>query len=671
MTLRLALLLGLAFCGAAQADPVRVTSGAHDGFTRLVLAGVAPGDWQFGRTEDGYALRLPGAEPTFDLTEAFARIGRNRLAAIWANPDDATLRLGIACACHAIPFEFRPGTIVIDLRDGPPPEGSSFEMSLDGANLPALAKTAPPRPRARPTAPPQMFDWRDQVLGQRWSAADAPAPPAAADPTFRLPDPSLPPMRDALLREFSRAVGQGLVDPATSLPETPDGTGVGPALSNLQVGQSILTSTQFGPSQPLSPAGAICPTDADLSLGNWGTADPAHLQLADAQVGLVGEFDQPQPEALRRFIHLHLFLGFGAEVGALLSAFNPTDADRPLWQSLSLLLDGQPDPSGAFRGFAACDTAAALWATLADPALSPADINRPALLRAFSALPAHLRRHLGPPLAERFLSADDVPTAQALADAILRAPGEADPRLALMQARFAAARGETAVAATSVSEMLAAPGPQSAAALATLVDLNLADAQPLDPAQVTALQSHLAEAAGTAEAPGLARALVLAHALAGDFDAAFAALPDAPAAGADLWRLLAKGPDSAVLLHAIGADPDGLSPDTRSAMADRMLALGFPAEAQLWSGSNAPLVMPAPELDADQTGIMARDWATIAANGPPAWQSAAQTLRPAEPEGGPLTRGRALTETSAQTRAALDALLSEVPPPAASGPTAP
>jgi hypothetical protein len=240
-----------------------------------------------------------------------------------------------------------------------------------------------------------------------------------------------------------------------------------------------------------------------------------------------------------------------------------------------------------------------------------------------------------------------------------------------MQARFAAARGETAIAATSVSQMLASSGPQSAAALATLVDLNLADAQPLDPAQVTALQFHLAEAAGTAEAAGLARALVLAHALAGDFDAAFAALPDAPAARADLWHLLAKGPDSAVLLHAIGADPDGLSPDTRRAMADRMLALGFPAEAQLWSGNSAPLVMPAPGLDAQQTGIMARDWAAIAANGSPIWQSAAQTLSPAEPEGGPLTRGRALAETSAQTRAALDALLSEVPPPAASGPVVP
>lgn len=663
MTLRLVLIFLLAMCGSVQAEPIRVTGGAHDGFTRLVLSGVAPGDWRLGRTADGYALWLSAAAPVFDLSEVFARIGRNRLAAIWANPEDATLRLGVACACHAIPFEFRPGIIVIDLRDGPPPDGSSFEQALDGNLLPALATTAPPRPRARPAPPPQMFDWTDLALGRRWSAPDAPPAPAPPDPTFRLPETTPPPIKDALLRELSRAVGQGLVDPARQLPP-PGGSGDAAAsLSNLQIGESILASTQFGTGQPLAADGATCPSDAALAVAAWGNGDLAQVQLSDATAGLVGEFDQPQPDALRRAIQTRLHLGFGAEAAALIAAFPPDHPDRPLWQSMARLVDGFTDPDGAFAGLAACDTAAALWSTLADPGLSRADVNRPALLRAFSALPPHLRRHLGPALAESFLATDDIATAQALADAILRAPGPPDPRLALMQARFAAARGETDLAASNVATVLNDPGAQSAAALVALVDLHLADAAPFDPAKIIALQSHLTEAEGTAEAPALARALVLAHALAGDFDAAFAALPDAPDAGTDLWRLLAKGPDSAVLLYGLGAAPANLPAETRDAMVERLVALGFPVEAQRWSGSSTPVVMPAPDQDRQDAVITARDWASIAADGPPDWQAAAQSLSSAPPDGGPLTRGRATAEASAETRAALDALLSAVPKP--------
>lgn len=665
MTLRLALILLLAMAGVARAEPIRVTAGAHDGFTRLVLTGVSSGDWRLGRTEDGYALRLSGQDNTFDLSDVFSRIGRNRLAAIWANPEDATLRLGIACACHAIPFEFRPGIIVIDLRDGPPPEGSSFEQALEGGDLPALAKTAPPRPRARPAPPPQMFDWRDLALGQRWSAPDAPPATPQPDPTFRLPDTRLNATQDALLQELSRAVGQGLVDPAPQLPDTAELGEAASSLPNLQIGESILASTQFGAAQPLAASGATCPSDAALAVGTWGNADPAHVQLSTALSGLVGEFDQPQPEVLGRAIKLHLYLGFGAEAAALITSFRPDDPDHPLWQSMARVVDGFSDPQGAFSGLAACDTAAALWSTLANPGLSLADVNRPALLRAFSALPPHLRRHLGPPLAERFLAQDDLSTAQALADAILRAPGLPDPRLALMQARFAAARGEIALATTSVAAVLDDPGAQSAAALVALVDLHLADAVPLDPTQVTALQSHLTEAEGTADAPALARALTLAHALSGDFDAAFAALPNAPDARSDLWKLLAKGPDSAVLLHGLGADPANLPEETRLAMAERLLTLGFPVQAQRWTGSSAPIVMPPPATDPQQAVIAARDWASIATFGPSDWQAAAQSLSSPTPQGGPLTRGRAMAEASAETRARLDALLAAVPKPAA------
>ena len=131
------LMLALCWGGLANAGPVAVTSGEHDGFTRLVFDFGAPVEWQVGRSADGYEVAITGATPAYDLRGIFQLIGRSRLAAIWPDPQTGNLRIGIACACHALPFEFRPGIVVIDLRDGPPPRGSSFELSLAGGTAPA------------------------------------------------------------------------------------------------------------------------------------------------------------------------------------------------------------------------------------------------------------------------------------------------------------------------------------------------------------------------------------------------------------------------------------------------------------------------------------------------------------------------------------------------------
>lgn len=128
---------------AAQAAPVQVTSGEHPGFTRLVMQYGGAVNWQLGRTLDGYALRVQEERPDYDLAKAFDLIGKGRLAAIWPDPATGDLHFGIACACYAIPFEFRPGIVVVDLYDGTPPKGSSFEQPLD-LPVPAAAP-APPR----------------------------------------------------------------------------------------------------------------------------------------------------------------------------------------------------------------------------------------------------------------------------------------------------------------------------------------------------------------------------------------------------------------------------------------------------------------------------------------------------------------------------------------------
>ena len=63
----LVLLWSVALPAAAVAGRVTVQAGDHLVFTRLVLQGEGRSDWKLGRTAQGYALQVGGAEVAFDL----------------------------------------------------------------------------------------------------------------------------------------------------------------------------------------------------------------------------------------------------------------------------------------------------------------------------------------------------------------------------------------------------------------------------------------------------------------------------------------------------------------------------------------------------------------------------------------------------------------------------
>lgn len=658
LTLMLLLLLPRPVLGQVAT----VLSGEHDGFTRLVVTLPAPpGDWRLGRSAAGYVLDVAGGQPQFDLGRVFDRITRNRLSAIWADPADGRLQLGLACACHAIPFEYRPGTLVIDLRDGPPPAGSAFEQGLDGKTLPPLQAASPlrPRPRPRPRSGPDQaaFNWLDLQMQDR-----LPAPgtglPAAVPP---MPDRALLALEADLLMDFSRAAADGLIDPVTRLPAAtaPEGRPNAPH-GNLRLGETLDARSGLSAAAPLAADGTACPTPESLAIADWGDARPVSLQFAEAMANLTGEFDHPDPEQVRRAARFLLHIGFGAEARALLAAFPLDHPDLARLRSMGRLVDGAPDPAGAFRGLAACDGPAALWAALADPALPPAAIDRPALLRAFSSLPPPLRRNLGPPLAERFLNAKDTATATALQEAILRLPGLPDPRSQVMAARLSGAMGLGAQASDHLDAALADSGPAQHQALIALVDLHLAEGRALDPGIADSLSAFLPQMEGTTDHPALLRAHVLALGLEGRFDEAFAALPAAPEAAAALWRLLSAGPDSAILLHAIGAETMQIPQDTRTAIAERLLQLGFPDQARLWS----PLVIsqPAPpDSPAAQAGTAPEPQGEAGAD--PLQRLASLLSPPPAPDAPGLALGRDAAARSAETRATIESLLSTLPAP--------
>lgn len=744
--IRLWLVLVLALANPVLAEPVRVTSGEHDGFTRLVFDYGTPVDWQVGRSADGYQLRLANKTVSYDLTAAFDLIGKSRLAAIWAAPDSGHIQIGLACACYAMPFEFRPGIIVVDLKDGPPPKGSSFETALDGGAAPPLAAQAALRPRPRPgsrgdvaeQAPRSVgrYDWTSDAYASLRSSAQPTRPPAP-DPEITdallPPDPGLQPLRDQILQEMSRGAAQGVVDMAQPAGVSVDLPTTEFPLAQIRIGEAPTSVNRQDSSVQgeLGARGAVCITPDALDFASWGDESlPLADQMASLRSGLSGEFDKPEPEAVSRAIRFQLFLGFGAEARQMIAAFEMTRDEARVWRSLSYLVDSEPDPDGTFRGQAACDGPAALWAFLEDDTLSKGDVVDTGALRlAFTALPLHLRRLIGPRLGERFLALGDEETARAVSDAITRAPGDPGDAVSLMQAGLDLQNGDPAGAEKIAADVMADPGPNQPEALIALTEARIAQNLPMTPDVALALQALLTDHAGSDLEPRLREALVLAQAASGDFVAAFDGLKTSPSRQADVWALAAAlAPDDAFLGFAV-LEPTAAVPDvpdeTAAGIARRLAGLGLGAAATQWlaavSDPDPLLVAEAALRRADGRGALsplagskgevaqtmklqaleimgenllradilsaagdlpaasaalarAGDWKRLAEDGEDPWKSLAarlpETPAPADTEPalpyGPLARGRDLAAAGAETRAAVTELLAAVPPPVAS-----
>jgi hypothetical protein len=703
----LALLIGLVLLPQiATAQTARVTSGEHQGFTRLVVNLPAAGDWQFGRAADGYELRLPATGTRFDLSDVFRPIGRQRLAAIWADPQSGTLRLGIACACHAIPFEFRPGIVVIDLRDGPPPAGSSFETALDGTPAPLLTRRKPPRPRPRP-----------------WMVTPAPTSIAQAiqdASRLALPAPQLEgegisdrmaarPMRESLIRTLAQGAAEGVVDLQMPPPQVVPGNQSAPQLRvRLHDRPGMVIGADSDDPPPMTASGEDCVPDSDLDLAAWGGTGPVALAWSEAMQDIYGEFDHPSPEAASRAVRFLLWLGFGAEARQMAQVLLPEQEDsgaRSVWTSIGHILDDTPDPDPAFRNMAACEGAAALWAALSNPGPDSGDTpNGPAIRRAFAALPSHLRQHLGPRLVERLRSASDAETVQAVLAATARIPGPPGPETTVMLATADLLAGDAAAAENRLSTQMSQGDETSPQMLVAWVDSRIAQGLPVGHDRAVALEAMLQDHAGTDEEAVLARALVLAQAASGDFDRALAGIEEHPDTSEAIWEILARQADDDTLLrHAVLA-PDAALPvadaETRLQIARRLEGFGM-AEATLsWLG--APPLDPAlaaraallnrdartalrllAGIDAPEAEAIRASAATLLGRGPRptlevpgAELPSDQTIGPAaeappmaskEPgtdPNGPLAASAALLDSSQTTRQAVLGLLGAVPKPA-------
>lgn len=704
--IRMMMLLALTLLpGLAAAQTVALRTGEHRDFTRIVAFVPDGADWNVGRNADGYVLRVDDVDG-YDLSGFFDLIPRTRVldAAEGAAPSD--LQLFVTCPCNIRAWRLRPGIVVVDVRDGLPNRITPFELALPDLDAPPGGPRfvlAPQRPRYQVSG--------NQLLPLIPEVGGGPVP--QADPADTVPSTVTPPQStvdvaafaEVITESLAQGLADGALDPARPPLAADDADGFArlkDALDSLpgvraRTGADPLAVPTRAPTG-LTQEGDACLPDRYFDLPAWGSDAPFHKQIATARRAVVTETGMIDEDAVETLAKRYLYFGFGREAAQALALDGAISRERQYLHLIAAVVDGEPATPELLAGQVSCAGPVALWALLAQTA-PPVDAktDRDAVLVAFRALPPAVKDAVATRLSSRFLQIGDTDAAVQVLnpDIELSAP---DPETALAAADVVTALGEPDKAQEAVAAVVRTDPRASPAAMTRFLQEAVAGDRAVTDDDFLLAESLRFQNAGSDEVVALAaaemRALLamdrFAQALDLYRDEAAAFSPEvATSLQTALWTAVSDRASDARFLQLVWpTDPDALTVVAQDAIAARMLAVGFAEEAARFvAGPVEPEAAAARAILRSQIALGREDPAAALAVLAPfagaevtALRDAARAmerrLTPDTPlvprdqpavlpltQEAPLRESRALLQQSAQSRAAVEALLqtSEIP----------
>ena len=602
----------------ATAEPIPVQSGEHAAFSRIVTP-LRDAEWSVAQDGRKVTLQYVGVSDTFDISEVFDLIPRDRIQSVQTNAGELTLSLNCDCAVSAVTE--RGAFVVIDVADdraaleSPERMVAGVDQTTTTEPDATARQNAPFVPKRPPSADREPSGWQPDII--------PPGNIAAVDALQR-----------RLAQELKTATRRGVLSPnrgnqnqapAASWPaDAPSRKGdqtvtqsppdpVPPRnLGNLRISTSRdLPRTFRDLTEITNQEGQVCPPNSTLAVATWGDDRPFAEQIVQARQGLFGEFDRINPKAAKRLAQTYLYFGFGAEAREVLRLDPLVTEKSPLLLTMARIVDGDAvPPKNALSDLIECRGDAALWSTLVAP-IPPAGAlpKSDDALRTLSGLPRHLRVLLAPKLHSVLLAYGD-PAGAATALRILeRVPGELDSAARIALAKGKLERGDTDQAAEALAEVVQENAEQSPTALIALVNTKLKQKKPISVETSRLVDAYAQELRGTALGPEFERIQILALAQSGQFDAAFSQLSnsrDLPESVApQVLALLTKDASDIVFLeHALGRRPQDISASPQNAvlaLGNRLLALGFASDAEL-----ALSVLPSPPRQPEHKMLSAK-----------------------------------------------------------------
>lgn len=633
---------------ALQAQTIRVQSGDHPGFTRLVLPIGADREWTLEeQPEGGWRLALTPTVEGFDISNAFNLIQRTRLQDLVATQD---LSLDLACACDVSSFRHDTRFLVIDIADpdpnAPPPEDVAETSAAEGPEATTAAE-----------AIPNLVDLLRQPDNLPPVALPVPEIAPAPEPDAAPPNPRLAEAAQIMAEQLARAAASGLLDVALRDPTEPDDPEEVSAdgvedMPHDEAGQTtpnphqnpiaspdgdlpIRAQTALDTSIPLDlPIGlpmeeASC-NGAPFVAAEWSQGVGLYQELGALRRDLYDERDMLTVDGAVGIAQHYLFYGFGAEATYWLRQL-PEPPETLL--HVAALVDGaETAPFIPVETTEGCSDGELLWRYLAGAVnrdLGPDDTA--AIQRAFGLLPPLLRDHMGPRLATKLMEDGHAGTARNVRDVLYRGGriDAAELRLLDLELGFS-----PEVLPEQMQEELAEAmrddGADPAAVLALALAFDRSMGTLPQPSRLTTADALMREVGNGPETDDLWRETLLGYAALGQIEEALNRLGD-PArsdttqeeALTDLIAERVAVDDTAALVvlaytHGRTWRPEGSEAGRIQVRAVAALREeGLFEAAQILRDVRRPLILPTPEVDEEEVIDEAevawteRDWARL------------------------------------------------------------
>lgn len=586
-------LLWLCLATVGHAEPVVVRSGQHPDYTRIVMAVSDATKWKLGRTPNGYRLRLEGLRDGYNLDEVFARIGRNRLSAA-TSPNAQDLDLAVDCDCFARAFRYQSNYLVVDIVDGAPGSQARFETPFE--TTPKLADQSVPAWQSTGTLP--------TIFG-RLEPKDPPIP--VTEPPEEEPSHGTDPaeFRRTLAEQIGRAASSGLIDvhPPSGTDDPSD-----PVIAELLTDTIPvrLTTSDRTPPGLVSGVGngpEVCLDDYHYSLWSWTDGADFTDQLGRARQLLAEQVVQGRSPDFYHKAKVLIYHGFAIEA---LQVLKHLPQDAPEVQAATsiarIMHQGFLKPPHILQDQLSCVGASSLWAALAiETYPRNAHPKSDAILRAFEALPGHLKRFAAPLLVSRFVAFGDFETAEYLVAQAGRLPDMQTADLEFLKSKLANARPHLPTKQIRHAEPSELAKSRRPDLLVLEIDGLAKQQDPIPPEHAVLAASYSVERRDSSISDDLARAEILALAGSGAFANAYDLLnQNWRSMPLDVYQqtheaigqYLLKNEDPTPLLALVSDAPAerfrGAGHDALLALSQRLFDDGFPRPAAQLLGMISP-----------------------------------------------------------------------------------
>ncbi|UWQ91339.1 hypothetical protein K3727_00520 [Rhodobacteraceae bacterium M382] len=525
--------------GFALAETFRsvVRSGAHDGFTRLVLKVPDQVKWNVATHGQAATISVDSPDIIFDTSKVFSRIGKQHLLALRQVSKEGDLQLDLACRCDISGFMQDNSFLVIDIREPKrtlwksrekffPKSGVSYRFNMDEVR--SVEETAGVERTFALNGGYGRLALDSTVATMQENKTTSPTlvlPFNIKNQEFQKSNDNTEKYLDGLL---SRALNQGVLQPKTNTVATEDYSGLSALEGELSLVENINASTVIDRDFQSSlegtaarPSDVVCLSEDITDINLWINDGATFDRVSEIRSEIFGEFDVLDEEKIKQLARLYIYLGFGAEAEQVLQILPENNVEATVLPSLAKIVDGRKvDYPSPFQDQSACPGSGALWTVLAAGQISDRT-DTESVLRSFASLPSHLRENLGPKLSRMFVDHGNKDAAEAVLRAVARLGGEPTSDLSLAQAEIAGLSGRSTLEDEKLIETVNSADINSVEALVRLIGKRWEVRKPLTPDVSDLISSYALEYRKDALGPEVRQAEIIALGMAGDFESVF------------------------------------------------------------------------------------------------------------------------------------------------------